>query len=277
MIENRTTHPRAPAALFIPLVVLLLAGCAGQTPKQENSAGQPVAEHPQRPREEPERIELPRLAKFSTARPGSALPGGWRPWTLSRFKKPTGYQLVSRDGATVVRADAEGSASGLVHAVSVDPREYPRLRWRWKVNQLIEGADNRRRDAEDSPVRLIVVFEGDKSKWEFSDRIFATQMKMMTGYDLPYATLMYIWENRAKVGELIANQHTSRIRMVVAESGAEKTGRWWEESRNVLEDYRRAFGEEPGRIVSIAVMTDTDNTGGRAYAYYGDIVFERER
>lgn len=225
----------------------------------------------------PERVVLPEVTRFSSGRVGEVMPGGWRVMTLSRYKQATEYRLVVEDGRTVVRAKADASASGLIHDVSVDLEKFPMLRWRWKVDELIPGADNTRHSSEDSPVRLLVVFEGDKSKWEFSDRLFATQLRMMTGAELPYATLMYIWENRAKKDTVIDNTHTTRVKMVVAESGRDRLGRWLEESRNVREDFRRAFGEEPGRVRAIAVMTDTDNTGEKAFAYYGDIAFERRR
>jgi hypothetical protein len=63
--------------------------------------------------------------------------------------------------------------------------------------------------------------------------------------------------------------------MIVVESGGAKVGGWVEESRNVFEDYRQAFGEEPPLINGVAIMTDTDNTKERAVAYYGDIRFVR--
>jgi hypothetical protein len=63
--------------------------------------------------------------------------------------------------------------------------------------------------------------------------------------------------------------------MIVAESGRSKVGLWQDITRNVYDDFRNAFGEEPGRILSIGVMTDTDNTGENVHAYYGDIVFRR--
>jgi hypothetical protein len=86
---------------------------------------------------------------------------------------------------------------------------------------------------------------------------------------------MYIWENRAPVGTVIENLHTSRIRMIVADSGAANLRTWREQRRNVYADYRRAFGEEPPRVRSIGIMTDSDNTGADVEAYYGDIAFVR--
>ena len=112
-------------------------------------------------------------------------------------------------------------------------------------------------------------------KLDFGDRMFFDQVKAFTGQQLPYATLMYIWENRAAKGTVIANRYSSRIKMVVAESGREKLGAWQEQTHDIYEDFRRAFGEEPGRITAIGIMTDTDNTGENVHAYYGDITFKR--
>ncbi len=223
----------------------------------------------------PDTLTLPYVASFSDSPPGEALPQGWQPWTLSKLKKSTQYQLVSQDGRTVVKASAHASASGLVYPIEVNPKVYPLLSWRWKVNELIAGADNTRKQAEDSPVRVVVSFDGDIDKLTMDDRLFFDNIRLFTGQQLPYATLMYIWENRAPKGSVIANRHTSRVKMIVAESGRDKLGNWQEVTRNLLEDYKRAFGEEPGRITAIGIMTDTDNTGENIHAFYGDIVFRR--
>jgi hypothetical protein len=105
--------------------------------------------------------------------------------------------------------------------------------------------------------------------------MFFDNMRLLSGKQMPYATLMYIWENRAVKDTVIPNLHTSRVKMIVAESGRGKLGEWQEVVRDVYEDYKRAFGEEPGNITMIGIMTDTDNTGANVHAYYGDIVFRR--
>ncbi len=160
------------------------------------------------------------------------------------------------------------------------PYGYPlnhngRLQWRWKVDQLIAQADNTRKSTEDAPVRLVISFEGDLDRLSFDDRLFFDHIRVFTGQQLPYATLMYIWENRLPRDTVISNPHTSRIKMVIVESGRDRVGTWREESRNVYEDFKLAFGEPPGRITAIGIMTDTDNTGDNVHAYYGDIVFKR--
>jgi hypothetical protein len=228
------------------------------------------------PEREPEVLSLPAVPKFSNAKPGDVSPSGWKVWQLSGLKRPTEYELVDYQGRTVILARANASASGLIFPVSVDPNEYPLLHWHWKVPALIDGADNTKRTTEDSPVRVVVAFDGDKSKLSFDDRLFADQIRMFTKHEMPYALLMYIWENRAPVGTVINNVHTGRIKMIVAESGPTKVGVWQEVIRNVREDYKRAFGEDAPRIKSIGIMTDTDNTGSTASAYYGDIQFLKQ-
>lgn len=244
------------------MLLLLLGGCSAAPTVVTPRAGD---------------ITLPQVPHFSRNPPGDQVPAGWQPWTLSRFKKPTQYQLVDYDGKTVVKASARGSASGLIHALALDPRRHPVLDWHWKITELIPGADNTKKHAEDSPARVVVSFSGDVSALPLGDRMFFDNVRLLTGQQLPYATLMYIWENRAPEGTLIPNPHTSRIKMIVAGSGREKTGSWQQVARNVVEDFRRAFGEEPGSISSIAIMTDTDNTGENVHAYYGDIVFRAMR
>jgi hypothetical protein len=84
---------------------------------------------------------------------------------------------------------------------------------------------------------------------------------------------MYVWSNKLPVDSVVENPHTDRVRMIVVSSGPDGVGEWRRYRRNVLEDYRRAFGEDPWDIVAVGVMTDTDNTRQRARAQYGDITF----
>ena len=64
--------------------------------------------------------------------------------------------------------------------------------------------------------------------------------------------------------------------MLVVESGPERLGRWLTFKRDVRADYQRLFGEPPGSIIFVGIMTDSNATGTQASAYYGDIRFSRE-
>ena len=211
-----------------------------------------------------------KLAAFSASRPGEPVPGEWKNWVMSRFGSLSRYQLVEDGGTTVLKGIAQkDSASGLLHHIDLDPRERPIFSWRWKVMDLAPSSAA----PDDSPVRLMVSFEGDYGKIPFSDRIFYDQFRLLTGQQLPYAGVMYVWGSKTPPGAVAPNKYTSRIKMIAVESGREKLGQWLEESRNVAEDYRRLFGEEPGRVVSVGLMTEADGSDRALEAYYGDIGF----
>jgi DUF3047 family protein len=93
----------------------------------------------------------------------------------------------------------------------------------------------------------------------------------------PLFTVNYIWSSNAPVGLVVRNPYTDRSMMVVVQSGKKNLNTWVQEERNIYEDYRNAFKEEPPMISGVAIMTDTDDTGEFATAYYGGIVFRKGR
>jgi hypothetical protein len=215
----------------------------------------------------------PLVVPFSSAKPGTALPSGWEVLSLGSTKTPTEFKFVEEGGAVVLKAHAEAAASGLNHRVKFDIQSAPIIQFRWKVASLIDGADNRVASKEDSPVRIVLGFDGDKSKLTFGEKTKSLLAKSATGKELPYAQLIYVWANKYPVGTVIPNPHTKRVEMVVAVSGADQVGKWVTLSRNVVDDFKRAFGEEPGLMTDVGILTDTDNTGATVDAWYGDIQF----
>lgn len=213
------------------------------------------------------------IPTFSAARPGSPS-APWEVIKVNESKKLTVYDLVEDDGKVVLHAVSNGSASALGVSTMIDVTKTPMLAWRWKVAGLIHGADHAVASKEDAPARLMLTFDGDKSKLSVVDRATIGLVSKLYGRDLPYATLMYVWSNEKPVGTVIANPHTKRIQMVVASSGKGGVGAWQALERNLREDYRKAFGEDPGPLTSIAAFTDSDNTGTRAEAWYGDITLK---
>jgi hypothetical protein len=195
--------------------------------------------------------------------------GGWTHVPLSKLKRDTVYSVASQDGRTVLRAAADGSASMYVHLGRVDVAAAPMLEWSWRVPALIAGAANEDPQREDAPVRVIIGFDGDKTKLPQREQRRMARAKTLSGRDMPYATLMYIWDNRNPVDTVVPSAHTSRLKMIVAESGAAGVGAWRSYRRDLARDYERAFGEKPNGVLGFALMTDTDNTGASAEGWYG--------
>ena len=218
----------------------------------------------------PEATVLPTITLFSGNPAGSKLPQNWHPWSLSRFKPPSRYQLVPDEtGTIVVKANARATASGLIQYLDVDPQATPILTWRWKAMDLAPTEES----PDDSPVRVVVSFDGDLEQLPFGDRIFYNNFRLFTGQQLPYAALMYIWGSRTPKNEITRNPYTSRIKILVVENGREKLKTWQVNSRNVREDFKRAFGVEPGKIISVGILTESEDAKHEMEAYYGDITF----
>jgi hypothetical protein len=187
---------------------------------------------------------------------GSFTKSGLEGWKTRSFKGETDYRIVEDEGQKVLQANSRDSASGLIFETDYDPSQFPVLTWRWKVDHVIARGDSRNKSTDDYAARIYVVFP----HWFFP----------MT------RTINYIWANRLPKGSSQLSTFTSNDMMIAVESGSARVGQWVTVRRNVVEDYRRAFGVDPPNVGAIAIMTDTDQTGESAIAWYGDIVALRQ-
>lgn len=216
------------------------------------------------------------VGKFSAQAKGGTLPEEWQPLTFEGIDSRTQYELVKDDGVVVVKALARASGSGLIRHIRIEPREYPVIRWRWKVANILEKGDLTRKEGDDEPARLLIFFEYDPARAGLVDKAKYELARLLYGAYPPRSGISYIWDSKAPAGTVVPNINVKEVKMFVVESGAEKLNTWVEEQRNLYFDYKTAFGEEPPPIASIALMTDTDVTGETATAYYGDIVLMKK-
>ena len=213
------------------------------------------------------------VGKFSAQKPGDPFPAGWKPLIFNKANRRTVYTLV-RDGNTVVvKADSNASASGLFRVMRIDPKKHPFVKWRWKVNNILKKSDIHRREGDDYPARIYIAFEDDPKKLGLIEKAQSEAIRLWYGESPPTAAISYIWESKEPIGTIAPAFFSNRAMMIVVESGSEKLHQWVTEERNVYEDYQRAFGREPPMISGVAIVTETDNTGESATAYYGDISF----
>lgn len=199
---------------------------------------------------------------------------GWEPLEFPGIERHSQYSLVTQDGRRVVEGRADNSASGMIARVPLEPGDSLMLRWRWKVANVLKDGDARRKSGDDYPARIYVAFEFEPDKAGWFERAKRKTVSALFGEELPGRALNYIWANRLPQGEMIANPFTEDTMMIAVNSGEDQLGQWVTIERDIVADYRRAFGEEPPALVGVAIMTDTDNTGGSATAWYGDITLE---
>ncbi len=217
------------------------------------------------------------VAKFSSGMVGQAMPDGWKPLTFPKIPQHTHYSLAKDGERIVVKATSQASSSGLTREIQIDPKEYPIIQWQWKASNILKAGDVAKKEGDDYPARIYVTFQYDSQKVGLFGKAKYEAVKLIYGRYPPLGAINYIWESRAPVGTSVPNPYTDQVHMFVVESGPGKLNTWITEERNVHEDYKRAFGEEPPMISGVAIMTDTDNTGESAEAYYGDIMFKKRR
>ena len=247
-------HVRLTALFITAFVIVSVSACVSRPLEEVESK---------------ESLNL-RIAPWVRAESVQSKPTIWEHFKLPG-KRASIFDLTVIDKRVAIAAKAQSSASMLRQVMKVEPASLGRIRFSWKLPELIQFADMSLSEFDDSPVRVVLAFEGDRSKFSGKNAMLSELAHVLTGEPLPYATLMYVWCNTCEPETVILNPHTDRIRKLPLESGTAKLNRWMDYERTVRDDFVKAFGEEPGLLTSISIMTDTDNTKSVARAWYGTV------
>ncbi len=191
----------------------------------------------------------------------------WLPLTFPKIKKHTKYSIVSENRNNYLMAESNSSASGIIYKKQFSIYTYPVLKWHWKVMNVYQKGNASTKAGDDYPLRIYVVFQYDPKKASLFERVRYKAAKLLYGEYPPHSTLNYIWANREHLEMILTSPYTDKSKMVVVEKGMPNTDTWMEVQVNVVKDYQKAFGELPPEMASIAVMSDSDNTGEKAVAY----------
>jgi len=178
-------------------------------------------------------------------------------WKTKSFAGETDYQLRQSDGRYALHATSGASASGLFFQTTLDLQQTPVLNWSWKVEQGLPGHNEQSKAGDDYPARVYVVFSGGLFFWRTR-------------------AINYVWSSNQVQETHWPNAFTGNARMIAVRGRQAPTGEWLMEKRNVLEDYCQLFGGDPNPVAAVAIMTDSDNTGLKTSAWYGDIWFSAD-
>jgi len=200
--------------------------------------------------------ETPRTVEQRTLVIDSFQSGISDQWQEKRFKGQTHYKAAQKDNLSSIMAESNGAASGLFFKITYKPETYPIIEWSWQIEHVLAAGNARLKEGDDYAARIYVVFPS----------LFFWRTKAIN----------YVWANKLDKGELLPNAYTPNAAMIAVESGNQHAGQWLTERRNIIEDYQRAFGEPPPEVGAIAIMTDTDDTGEQARAWYGPITIKSE-
>lgn len=185
----------------------------------------------------------------------------WKPFFFPKIPKHSTYTIENIEEMNVLRTESNASASAIVYDAPFSVTEYPLVRWRWKVKNLYAKAQPDKKSGDDYPLRIYVMFEYDPAKAGLGDRIMYGIAKSRFGSYPPHSSLSYVWSSRETGERIFSSPYIDKAKMVVLRSGEKETGVWQEETVDILEDYRKAFGTDPPARARIAIMNDSDNTG----------------
>ncbi|MBI3249379.1 MAG: DUF3047 domain-containing protein [Deltaproteobacteria bacterium] len=179
--------------------------------------------------------------------PSRAFPQAWKVRGSEEEARMV-YRVAEENGNRFLHAHAEKQSVQIGMMRAFPPTQYPILQWRWRVKALPVGADERVGQTNDSAAGVYVVFDNT-----ITPRV-----------------IKYVWSAVLPQGIQIDSPSYWRAKVVVLESGAPTTGDWTQETVNVYEDYKKLFGDEPGEVEGVALLTDSDTTGSVAEADYDD-------
>ncbi len=190
----------------------------------------------------------------------------WKPFYFPK-KKHTVYTVEREGDKYRLRAESNASASALIYKEKFNVYEYPRVRWRWKVNNIYAKGDDGTKAGDDYPMRIYIAFEYDPENEGFFERIKNSLIKKIYGEYPPHSSLNYIWASKEHKERIMKSPFTSKAKIVVLQQGSLNVGKWEDEDINIAGDYRRAFGKDPPPVAGIAIMNDSDNTGESSVSF----------
>jgi hypothetical protein len=172
-------------------------------------------------------------------------------WQHRYLTRHTEYARVLEDGNPVMEAVSRHAASFLLAPAPFDPAQYQMISWRWTVLEPLEHENLHEKSGSDTAARIGVIFDSAAFSWRKK-------------------TINYVWSSALPAGTEVFSAYTKYVGMIVIRDASD-VGQWQSESRNLVDDYRRLFSEDPPAGQAVAIMTDSDNSHGTARARFDDI------
>jgi hypothetical protein len=191
----------------------------------------------------------------------------WRALTFPKIEKQTSYRIGREKEGTYLHALSNASASAILYKERINVYDFPKVKWRWKITTVYKSGEAGTKAGDDFPIRIYIMFPYDPANAGLGERIKYSLVKKLYGKYPPHSSLNYIWANHGHSDRIITSPYTNRVKMIVLEAGTENAGTWVNETINILEDYKDAFGLPPPKTARIAVMNDSDNTLEQSVSY----------
>lgn len=201
----------------------------------------------------------------------------WRVVGLPRQAEPvTGFSIVALEGRRALRVAAQASYGNLVHPLRLAASPV-HLAWDWRVDRSNTAADLRRRDGDDSALKVCTLWDMPLRHVPFFERQLLRLARSRTNEPLPSATVCYVWDSKLPRDTELVSPYTGRLRYLVLRGAGDPLQRWAHERRDIAADFTRLFGAETNELpplVGVAVGADADNTRMHSLGHLADLRFE---
>lgn len=195
----------------------------------------------------------------------------WESFTFKNEERHSKYIIESDGEESYLKTESDNSVSAIIYKNEFNVYKFPKLKWRWKVNNVYKKGDAKTKEGDDYPLRVYVIFEYDPERVGFLERTKYNAAKLIYGKYPPDSSLNYIWANRNHTEEILTSTYTNRSKMILLQKGDLNAGKWITEEVDILMDYRRAFGEKPPAQATLGIMNDSDHTGEKSVSYIDNI------
>ncbi|MEP1150176.1 MAG: DUF3047 domain-containing protein [Balneola sp.] len=148
----------------------------------------------------------------------------------------------------------------LLEEKDIDIFETPILSWRWRIHEIPNGANEDDSDKNDTAASIYVAFD--------LGRVLFKKVPK---------TIRYTWSSSLPVGTELSKFYGNQ-KIIVMGSGNDGKGDWQTFERNIVEDYKRLFGDNPPRKpLAILILSDANNTSNISKADYDDILLKSDQ
>jgi DUF3047 family protein len=180
-------------------------------------------------------------------------------WKGQNWGSPA-YDLTvtDNDGKKVLHLKSRNEGSTVSKEIKgkVNVKDTPILEWSWKVVALPKGGNSCVKATDDQAAQVYVAW-----------RRFPEAVRSRI--------IGYVWDTTAPAGTICRSEKTGTVTYVVVRSGSAELGKWLTERRNVRDDFKRIYGEEPENPDAVSVSIDSNDTNSSAESFLGPIVFKR--
>jgi len=186
----------------------------------------------------------------------TGIPPGWQGqnWGSPKYD----FKVEENEGRAALHMKSVNDGSTISREIKgmVRLKATPVLEWSWKAVALPKGGNSCKKATDDQAAQVYVTWP------RFPEAVRSR-------------IIGYVWDTTQPVGTICKSEKTGTVTYVVMRSGSADLDKWVTERRNVVEDFRKIYGEAPDDPAGVSISIDSNDTNSTAESFMGAIAFKR--